>query len=156
MKIRTRARYSLRFMIALGKLSFNGEPVGLGDISKHSGISRRYLDHLVVPLKNASLIRGRSGRAGGYVLAKTTDEIKLGDVIEAAIGPMAITDCAVEPEQCIFSEFCNCKDLWLLINRRVTAVLDEYTLADMLSTAWPAKVQEELRKMDDERNLVRH
>jgi Rrf2 family protein len=143
-------------MIALGKLSADGEPVGLGDISRQSGISRRYLDHLVVPLKNASLIRGRSGRAGGYILAKQTNEIKLGDIIEAAIGPMAITDCAVEPELCIFSDFCNCKDLWMLINRRITAVLDEYTLADMLSKSWPETVQEELHKMDVERSLVEH
>ena len=143
-------------MIALGKLSSNGEPVGLGDISQHSGISRRYLDHLVVPLKNASLIRGRSGRAGGYVLARTADEIKLGNIIEAAIGPVAITDCAVEPELCIFSDYCNCKDLWMLINRRITAVLDEYTLADVLSDNWPAKVRVELHKMDAERSLVHH
>ena len=85
------------------------------------------------------LFDGRSGRAGGYVLARTADEIKLGDIIEAAIGPVAITDCAVEPELCIFSDYCNCKDLWMLINRRITAVLDEYTLADMLSESWPAK-----------------
>ncbi len=156
MKIRTRARYSLRFMIALGKLSSDGDPVGLGDISRQSGISRRYLDHLVVPLKNASLIRGRSGRAGGYVLAKQTNEIKLGDIIEAAIGPIAITDCAVEPELCMFSDFCNCKDLWMLINHRITAVLDEYTLADMLNQSWSKKVKEELHKMDEKRSLVTH
>ncbi len=143
-------------MIALGKLSSDGEPVGLGDISRQSGISRRYLDHLVVPLKNAALIRGRSGRAGGYVLSKQTDEIKLGDIIEAAIGPIAIADCALEPELCIFSDFCNCRDLWRLINRRITAVLDEYTLADMLSKSWPEKVKEELHKMDVERSLVTH
>lgn len=148
MKIRTRARYSLRFMIALGKLSSQGEPVGLGSISHHSGISRRYLDHLVVPLKNASLIRGRSGRAGGYVLARTADEIKLGDIIEAAIGPIAITDCAVQPELCMFSAYCSCRDLWTLINRRITSVLDEFTLADMLSESWPGKVQAELQRLD--------
>ncbi len=156
MKMRTRARYSLRLMVALGRLSAHGEPVGLGDISRQSGISRRYLDHLVVPLKNASLVYGRSGRAGGYVLAKQTDEIKLGHIIEAAIGRIAITDCAVEPRLCIFSEFCNCKDLWMLINRRITGVLDEYTLADVLSDSWPERVREELRKMDSERSTVTH
>lgn len=156
MKIRTRARYSLRFMIALGKLSSNGEPVGLGNISKQSGISRRYLDHLVVPLKNASLIRGRSGRAGGYVLARTADEIKLAHIIEAAIGPIAITECAVEPELCMYSDFCSCRDLWTLINRRITGVLEEYTLADTLSDSWPAKVRDELREMDAERPLLKH
>lgn len=143
-------------MIALGKLSSRGEPVGLGDISRRSGISRRYLDHLAVPLKNASLIQGRSGRTGGYVLAKQADQIKLRHIVEAAIGPIAVTDCAVEPQLCIFSDFCNCKDLWMLINRRITAVLDEYTLADMLSDRWPAKVRRGLGKVESERSLTVH
>jgi Rrf2 family cysteine metabolism transcriptional repressor len=155
MKIGTRARYSLRFMIALGRLSSGEEPVGLGDVSRVAGISRRYLDHLVVPLKSASLIRSRAGRGGGYVLARPPERIKLGDIIEAAVGPIAVTECAVVPEMCIAAEFCDCRDLWVLINRRITAVLNDYTLADMLSENWPAMVRLELRKTEREHELVR-
>ncbi|UCG87649.1 MAG: Rrf2 family transcriptional regulator [Gemmatimonadota bacterium] len=155
MKIGTRARYTLRFMIALGRLSSKGEPVGLGEVSRSSGISRRYLDHLVVPLKSASLIRAKAGRAGGYVLARPADDIRLGDIIEAAIGPIAVTECAVDPEACIAAEFCDCRELWMLINRRITAVLNDYTLADMLSETWLARVQHELRKADHEPELAR-
>jgi Rrf2 family protein len=141
-------------MIALGKLSSDGEPVGLGEVSRNAGISRRYLDHLVVPLKDASLIRARAGRAGGYVLAQPAEDIRLGDIIEAAIGPIAVTECAVAPEMCIAAEFCDCRELWVLINRRFTAVLNDYTLADMLSETWPAQVRKELRKAEPEHELV--
>lgn len=155
MKIGTRARYSLRFMVTLGKLSSNGEPVGLGEVSRNAGISRRYLDQLVVPLKSASLIRARAGRAGGYVLAQPAEDITLGDIIEAAIGPVAVTECAIAPEMCIAAEFCDCRELWVLISRRFTAVLNQYTLADMLSDTWPAKVRQELQETDPGRELVR-
>lgn len=152
--IGTRARYSLRFMLAVGKLSINGEPIGLGEISHHSGISRRYLDQLVVALRNASLVHGRSGRSGGYVLARAPDDIKLSDIIEAAIGPIAITDCVSEPESCLSGEFCKCRDLWTLISYRIKAVLDEFTLADMLDQDWPAEVQRELAAIGSERHLI--
>jgi Rrf2 family protein len=99
----------------------------------------------VFGLRNAALIRGRSGRAGGYVLAKSAHEIKIRHIIEAAIGPIAITDCVVDPEQCINSDFCNCRNLWCLINQRITGVLEEYTLADLLNEGWSIKVEDDSR-----------
>ena len=155
MKIGTRARYSLRFMLALGRLSSHAEPVGLGIISRYARIPRRYLDQLVVPLKNASLVRGRSGRGGGYVLAKSPKQIKLRDIIETAIGPIALTDCVAEPESCLASDFCKCRDLWALISCRIGEVLDEYTLEDMLKQGWPSKVQRELETFEAGRTPTR-
>jgi Rrf2 family protein len=147
MKLRTRARYSMRMMMAIAKLSLEGVPVGLGDVSKQCGVSKGYLEQLVGSLRNARLLRALSGRGGGYTLARSADEIKIGDIIEAAIGPIAVTECAVEPETCINSDFCNCQGLWSLINHRINQVLDEFSLADIIEDKWPKKVREELKKI---------
>jgi len=147
MKLTTRARYSLRMMMAITKLSFEGKPVGLGDVAKQCGVSRGYLEQLVPALKNAKLVRSQSGRSGGYALARNPDEIKVGSIIEAAIGPVSVTECATEPETCLHSEFCNCRGLWALINHRITQVLNEYSLADILDKNWPKKVQQELQAL---------
>ncbi len=145
MKLKTRERYSLRMMMAIAKQSSEKNPVGLKEVAHHSGISRRYLEQLVTPLKNASLLRGISGRGGGYALAKPADEIRLGEIIEAAIGPIAVTECAVGAGDCVKSEFCNCKDLWTLINVRIRQVLNDYTLNDLLNKNWSKKMDKELR-----------
>jgi Rrf2 family protein len=134
-------------MMAIAKLSSEKKPVGLGQVSQHAGISRRYLEQLATPLKNASLLRAVSGRDGGYVLNRPASEIKLGDIIVAAIGKIAVTECAVESGGCIHSEFCNCKALWTLINHRITDVLDDYSLADILDESWPGRVETELRRL---------
>lgn len=144
MKLRTRERYSLRMMMAIAKLSSETKPVGLNEVSRHSGISRRYLEQLVPALKNAGLLRALSGRGGGYMLAKKVDEIKLGDILVAAIGPIAVTECAVGAGDCLQADYCNCKGLWELINYKIVQILSEYTLADLTNENWLAMVRDHM------------
>lgn len=149
MQLGTRARYSLRMMLCMGKLTAQGQTITLTDIAKTSGISRRYLDQLVVGLKNASLIRARLGRGGGYVLARPAEEIKLSDIVQAAIGPIAIVECLPHADLCVQSEFCACRPLWMLINRRIVNILNEYSLADLLDNDWPKRIRSELEALDN-------
>jgi Rrf2 family protein len=132
-------------MMAIAKLSSGNGPVGLGEVSRHCGISRRYLEQLVTALRNASLVRSLSGRGGGYALARSPEQIKLGDIITAAIGPIAVTDCAVDPRTCISAEFCNCQGVWALINLRINQVLNEYSLADLMDKNFQKNIQKEIR-----------
>jgi Rrf2 family protein len=145
MRLGTRAKYTLRLMMGIGRLAAaKNKPVSLGDVSRHSGISRRYLDQLVVSLKNADLLRGRTGRGGGYTLSRPPETIKVGEIIEAAIGPISVSDCVNKPDTCIQSELCQCRMLWQLINLRIIEVLNEYSLADLLDPSWAGVVQREL------------
>lgn len=132
MKLTTRARYALRSMIQIGRMSKNGEPVSLATVSKLTSISRRYLEQLAISLKNAQLLKGVSGKGGGYVLAKSAEEIKIGEIIEAAIGPINIVDCVKQPESCLITDICECRVIYTLINDRITEVLNEFSLADLV------------------------
>jgi Rrf2 family protein len=147
MKLNTRARYSLRLMMAIAKLSAKDKHVHLGEIAEHCHISRRYLDQLVSPLKNAQLVRSVPGRSGGYALAKDAADIRIGEIVEAAIGPIAVTECAASPDMCISSDYCNCRGLWALLNWKISQVLYEYSLADILEKGWDKKVRKQLSKM---------
>ena len=147
MKIGTRARYSLRLTLAIAKLSEDGSPVTLHQVADHCGLSSRYLGQLVTPLKNARLLLGRTGPGGGYVLARSPRDVRLIDVVEAAIGPIAIVDCALEAEECLHGEFCNCQGLWALVNRRIRESLEEFSLADLLSDGWTKRIRTELASL---------
>jgi len=149
MKLGTRAKYTLRLMMGISRLTDNRPRVSLGDVSHHCGISRRYLDQLVVALKNADLLQGRSGRGGGYCLSRPAAEIRGGEIIEAAIGRITISECVAQPNTCMQAEFCQCRLLWRLIDRRINDVLDEYSLADLLDHRWPSTVKKELELIDE-------
>ena len=131
MKLSTRARYALRAMIQIARGRVDGKPVNLSDIASRTWVSRRYLEQLVIPLKNASLIRGLSGKEGGYLLAKPAENIRVGEIIEAAIGPINIVECVNDPDSCMQLEWCECRPLYVLLNQRIKEAFDAVKLADL-------------------------
>jgi Rrf2 family protein len=144
LKLSTRARYALKLMIQIAKQTDRNIPVSLNQVAQGGELPRRYLEQLVIGLKNASLIRGVSGKVGGYCLTKPAEEIKIGDIIEAAIGPINIVGCVNDPRQCLKADVCECRLLWVLINGRIVDVLNEFSLADMLDKKWYRLMSQQL------------
>lgn len=118
-------------MVALARLSEPGDVISLSRIADESAISRRYLEQLVIGLKAAALVRGKSGKGGGYSLSRPADDIKIRHIIESAIGPINIVDCVLRPAVCAKSDACECRMLYRLINQRITAVFDGLFLSDL-------------------------
>jgi Rrf2 family transcriptional regulator, iron-sulfur cluster assembly transcription factor len=130
-KVASRTRSCLRFLIYLAREGVSGEPVSLAQVSEGTGISRRYLEQLAIPLKTAGLIRGFSGRKGGYLLAHDADDITVHDMVVASSGPINFAECAGDPGLCIRHEFCECRPLWVLANHEIERMLASYTLGDL-------------------------
>jgi len=120
-------------MLDIARHGEDGRPVSLAFVSERTGISRSYLEQLAQALRTARLVRGTAGRYGGYRLARPAEEITVGQIIEAAIGPLCVVDCIDDPEGCPRSDYCECRPVYDLINQRVSEVLDEFTLADLVS-----------------------
>ena len=131
LKLSSRARYALRSMITLARLSVASNPVSLARIAEKTHISRRYLEQVAISLKNADLIRGISGKGGGYILARSPGDIKAGEVIEAVIGPINIVDCVRVPDSCMMIDLCECRQVYVLINERILSALNSFTIADL-------------------------
>jgi len=68
MKLSTRGRYGLRAMIDMA-LSEEKTPIATRTIAEREGLSERYLEQLMVPLKRAGLVKSVRGSQGGYILA---------------------------------------------------------------------------------------
>ena len=91
-------------------------------------------------LKRRGLIRGVSGRSGGYLLARPADEINVGEIIEAAIGPINIVECVRHPEECLKADVCECRWLYGKINDGIQSVLQGLTLEELAQRGWPRHV----------------
>lgn len=153
MKLTTRARYALRAMVQIARGGRDGKPVSISDIAEKTAVSKRYLEQLVIPLKNATLIRGVSGKQGGYLLAKPADAIRVGDIIEAAIGPINIVDCVNDPDLCMKLEWCECRPLYVLLNQRIRGAFNAFTLADLAEHRMEQAVAQEMALSPDKENL---
>ena len=139
MRLSTRARYALRVMLDVARHGGGEIPVPLAAVATRTDLSHGYLEQLAMGLRRARLLRGVAGRKGGYRLAASTSDIKVGDVIEASIGPVCIVDCVGDPSICKRARRCETRALYCLVNRRITEALDALTLADLLDPAFVAQ-----------------
>jgi len=137
-------------MIYLADHGTPDKPVSLKEVAKNRGLSARYLEQLVVPLKNASLVRSSAGKYGGYFLARDPKEIKIGEIIEVVIGPIRLMDCLDTKFACDFLEDCTARRMWGLINVRITDVLHDYSLEDLSEEKRATAVDGEQEKSEKE------
>jgi Rrf2 family iron-sulfur cluster assembly transcriptional regulator len=136
-------------MIDVCRNSEDGTPVQLKNIAKRAGLSKGYLEQLATALRHASLLRGISGPKGGYLLAKSAGSIKVIDIIEAAIGPIALTSCVMDPGVCVRSDTCECTLIWKLLNNHIRATLDRHSLEDMVQPSWRDSILKEMEGSDN-------
>lgn len=136
MKIGTRPRCALRMMWEISRLGGENGPVSLSVVSKRCHISRNSLAPLALALRNRGLLRGVRGSRGGYRLGRPSREIALGEIIEASTGPLNIVECVGNPAACVCSDYCDCRDTYAYLNRRIKEVLNSVTLGEMQDPSW--------------------
>ncbi len=143
MRLSTKGRYGLRAVLEIAARHGEG-PVTTQTIAQNQGISERYLDQIMIPLKRSGIINSVRGARGGYVLAKKAEAIKVGDIIRALEGPIAPADCVSEqsPLQCRRQEMCITRPLWAKLRDSITEVLDSYTLAELAEEAAAMKKED--------------
>jgi len=129
MIISTKGRYGLRAMFALAQRS-DGQPVSLKTIADDQNISITYLEQLFSKLRAAGLVTSVRGAMGGYILAKSPDEISVGSVLSALEGPLTPADCVVG--SCEKAADCFTHDVWCKIYDGINGVLESMTLGNML------------------------
>jgi Rrf2 family protein len=112
------------------------KPVSLASVAERTDLSRGYLEQLALSLRHARLLHGVAGRHGGYRIARPAAEITVGQILEATIGPLCVVDCIDDPMGCPRAEFCECRVVYSIINQRISDVLAEYSLADLLDPSW--------------------
>ena len=136
MKLSTRGRYGLRAMIDMA-MNEQDSPIAAHTIAEREGLSERYLEQLMVPLKRAGLVKSVRGAQGGYIMARNPQDITAGDIIRVLEGPIAPVECVSEsnPEACSRADFCVTRSLWTKVRDSIAEVLDSYTLADLARQA---------------------
>ena len=131
MRLSTRARYGTRAMLELA-LSYGKGPIPLREVAERQEISEKYLEHLIVSLRSAGLVKSVRGMHGGYLLAKPPFQIRLDEVVRVLEGSIAPVECVDDPSLCHRVRFCVTRDIWAEMKEAMGAVLESTTLQDLL------------------------
>lgn len=132
MKLSTRSRYGTRMMLDLAQ-HYDQGPVQIGDISRREDISVKYLEQLIIPLKKANFIKSVRGPKGGHMLAKTPEEITVGDIVRILEGGINLSDCIENPEICDRTTSCLTRGVWEEATKAMYDKLNSATLSKMIN-----------------------
>jgi len=134
MKLSTRCRYGTRLMLDMAQ-HYNEGPIQLGDIAKRQDLSVKYLEQIIIPLKKAGYIDSVRGPKGGHVLAKSPEEINLGEIVALLEETTSLVACIEEPEVCERADTCPTRLVWKEVSEAVFEKLKAVTLADLVERA---------------------
>ena len=133
MKLSTRSRYGTRLMLELAEHYQEG-PLHLSAIALQQGISVKYLEQIIIPLKKAMYIQSVRGPKGGHILAKPPAEITVGEIVALLEDGASLTECSDNPKVCDRSPSCATRQLWQAAAQAMFDKLNSITLADLLKT----------------------
>ncbi|TAK14375.1 MAG: Rrf2 family transcriptional regulator [Anaerolineae bacterium] len=135
MKLSKRGEYGLRAMIFLAAHAGEESLFSIGEIAERENIPERFLEQILLSLKNAGLLQSKKGAAGGYYLARPADKITLGEIERVLDGPLAPIRCvshiAYEKCDCPDEASCGLRMAMFDVRAAIAGVLDRTTLADV-------------------------
>jgi Rrf2 family iron-sulfur cluster assembly transcriptional regulator len=143
MKLSTRSRYGTRMMLDVAEHGQKG-PVQMRDIAKRQGISVKYLEQLIIPLKKANYINSVRGPKGGHRLARPPEQITIGAIVDVLEGGIDLCDCIENAKACESFRRCLARPVWRRATRAMYDQLNAVTLADILAEQkMPGKLSEQ-------------
>ena len=126
-------------MVALIKLAreHGGGPIAISEIADSEQIPRRFLEGILLALRNMGLVNSVRGKAGGYRLAKEPSEIRLAEVITAFEGSVGMLACVCPQSyrSCEFhknEETCKLRRTFKYIHESTFGILENTSLQDLI------------------------
>ena len=131
--ISTKGRYALRVLIDLAE-NDNGSYIPLKDIAMRQDISKKYLEIIVKDMVSGKLIKGASGKGGGYMLCRPPENYSIGEILELMEGNFSSVACLKDKEmECPRKASCETLPMWMEYNKMVHDFFYGKKLSDLIN-----------------------
>jgi Rrf2 family protein len=132
-----KGKYGLKALIALARLPA-GETAFSGEIALGNNIPKKFLDTILLELRNAGIVRSKKGPGGGYSLSRPASDIRIGHAIRVIDGPLAPIRCASRTalevcDDCADPDTCLVRKSMTEVRDAMAEILDNMTLEHLVS-----------------------
>jgi len=154
MRVSAKVDYAVRAAI---ELAAAGEgPVKGEQIALEQQIPLKFLENILLDMRQADLVRSQRGRDGGYWLARAADQISIADVIRAVEGPLATVRGERAEELGYERAAAPLQEVWIAVRANLRGVLETVTLADIVNNSLPEPVESLTRDPEAWRSGAEH
>lgn len=132
-----KTRYALKALMMLADDEKAGRtPVLIADLTHRGGFPQKFLEAILLELKNHGILKAKKGKGGGYSLAKSAEDIKIGAVVRIMEGPLALLPSVSKmaysrSEECRDEDVCGIKALFQEVRDATARILDNASVADI-------------------------
>ena len=131
--ISKKAKYAIKALKALTEAYGNG-PVLIAQIAEQESIPRKFLESILLDLRNHGVLQSQKGKGGGYLLRVEPERVSLAQIVRIIDGPIAPTPCVslnfyVRCDDCADEETCALRPIMLRVRDANLAVYEKTTLA---------------------------
>ena len=134
--ISKKSKYGLRALFALAR-SYGQGPILIADLARNARIPKKFLELILLELRNKGILASKKGKGGGYFLARDPNGITVGEVIRALDGSLAPVPCVSQTayrrcEECDDERTCGIRAVMQDARDATAKVLDSESLAALL------------------------
>ena len=132
-----KAKYGLRAMLFLAR-EYGEGPILISEIARKEAIPKKFLELILLELRNTGYLHSKKGKGGGYYLGKSPQQISLGEIIRILDGPLAPIPCVSltayrRCPDCPDEKTCGIRVVMKEVRDATARILDGTTLADVLA-----------------------
>ncbi len=133
-----KTKYAIKALVLLGK-NMEQPPMQIQKIAEEERIPKKFLEQILLDLRNAGYLYSKKGAGGGYSLNKDPKEIFLVHIMRITGGPIAMVPCASlnffhKCEECQQETTCGIRDVFIKVRDATLKILTETSIADIIAT----------------------
>jgi Rrf2 family protein len=145
-----KGKYGLKALVHLAGLP-PAQLAFVSDIAEANNVPKKFLDGILGDLRKAGLVRSKTGKGGGYMLARPAQDIRIGQVIRILDGPLAPLACASQTAyqrcgDCENEKKCTVRLMMLEVRNAIATILDNRTLAEMRTLSQTGRLPSSRRR----------
>src|ERR1700743_3856071 len=132
-----KTKYAIKALVVLGK-NADKPPMQISKIAEEEKIPKKFLEQILLDMRNAGFLYSKKGAGGGYALNKDPKEIFLVSVMRITDGPIAMVPCASlnfyhKCDECQSEMTCGIRDVFIDVRDATLKILTETSIADIIA-----------------------
>ena len=132
-----KTKYAIKALIVLGR-NYGKEPMQILRIAEEENIPKKFLEQILLEMRNAGMLYSKKGAGGGYSLNKAPEDIRLSQVMRLIDGPIALLPCVSlnfyrRCDECKSEEVCGIRDAFVDVRNAMLEILNDTSIADIIN-----------------------
>jgi len=146
-----KTKYAINALLHLAR-EYGSGPVRVSDVAVENNIPQKFLEAILLELRNAGILGSKKGKMGGYYLLKKPEDVNLAQVLRLMDGAIALLPCVSinyyeRCLECRDEEVCSIREAFLEARTESVRVFENHTLKDLVQREIELKQKKSKRKL---------